>query len=94
MREAGAGGNNFSLAHMRRERVDNLEKQVKENTLKLSKRSTPSAYGSDESMVSDEVSDDSTSKIQSAKAIAQEYKKKAMDGTEGTDFSTDDITYD
>ena len=91
MREAGAGTNNFSLAHHRRERMERLEKQVDKNSAKLfnpDKPITPSASDIEEP------EDDSTSKIQDAKSIVQEYKKQTMDGTEGTDFTTSLDTYD
>ena len=92
MREAGAGTNNFSLAHMRRERMDRLDKQVEENTGKLYKmeeRDTPTVNNIEEAP-----DDDPTTKIQNAKSIAQEFKKQNMDGTEGSDFSTNLDEYD
>ena len=89
MREAGAGTNNYSLAHMREERLSRLEKKVKENSSKLFKPETSTAADVDKA-----TSDDSTSKIQDAKSIVHEYKKQAMDGAQGTDFSTNLDKYD
>ena len=91
MREAGAGTNNYSLAHMRRERIDRLEKQVNKNSEKLFKPNESKKLSLSDNSDSE---NDSTLKIQKAKSVAHEFKKQAMDGAQGSDFSTDLDEYD